>query len=56
MHSGSFYRSISLPAHVQGDKATADFEDGVLKVTIPKEKAKAVKKVKITMKKKISKK
>ncbi|MBL7058800.1 Hsp20/alpha crystallin family protein, partial [Patescibacteria group bacterium] len=33
---GSFYRSISLPAHVQGDKAIAEATDGVLKITIPK--------------------
>lgn len=56
MHAGSFYRSILLPAHVQGDKAEADFEEGVLKITIPKEKAKAAKKVKVTAKKKTSKK
>jgi len=33
---GSFFRSISLPPHVQGDKADAEALDGVLKITIPK--------------------
>jgi len=56
MQAGSFYRSVLLPAHVQGDKAEANFEEGVLKITIPKEKAKEAKKVKVTAKKKVSKK
>lgn len=34
--SGSFARSIPLPAAVQADKAKADFEDGVLTLTLPK--------------------
>lgn len=33
---GSFYRSVALPTHVDGDKASALAEDGVLKITIPK--------------------
>ncbi|MHB8903893.1 MAG: Hsp20/alpha crystallin family protein [Patescibacteria group bacterium] len=33
---GSFYRSIPLPTKVDGDKAKAINEDGVLKITIPK--------------------
>ena len=33
---GSFYRSVSLPAHVIGDKATAEADGGVLKIMIPK--------------------
>jgi HSP20 family protein len=33
---GSFYRSVPLPTHVIGDKATAEAIDGVLKVTVPK--------------------
>ena len=33
---GSFYRSVALPAHVLGDKASADAIDGVLKIMIPK--------------------
>ncbi|MEA2088815.1 MAG: Hsp20/alpha crystallin family protein [Patescibacteria group bacterium] len=33
---GSFYRSVALPAHVLGDKADADYENGILKIKIPK--------------------
>jgi HSP20 family protein len=33
---GSFYRSIPLPTKVDGDKAIAVNEDGILKITIPK--------------------
>ena len=39
---GSFTRSFTLPRTVTGDDATADFENGVLKITLPKrEEAKA---------------
>ncbi len=38
-HSGSFERSIRLPSVVQTDKARADFENGVLTVTLPKSEA-----------------
>ncbi len=33
---GSFARSITLPTQVESDKAEATFENGVLKLTIPK--------------------
>jgi HSP20 family protein len=33
---GSFSRSLTLPAGVQADKATASFEQGVLKIAVPK--------------------
>ena len=33
---GSFQRSFRVPDTVEVDKATADFEKGVLKVTLPK--------------------
>ena len=33
---GSFSRSIQLPVRVEGDKADATFEDGVLTLRIPK--------------------
>ncbi len=49
---GSFYRSIQLPAHVNGDKAQAVAEDGVLKITIPKAQAIKSKTIKIETKKK----
>ena len=34
--SGSFERSLLLPALVVADKAKAEFEDGVLTITLPK--------------------
>ena len=33
---GSFFRSIPLPTKVDGDKAVAINEDGILKITVPK--------------------
>jgi HSP20 family protein len=33
---GSFNRQLQLPIRVQGEAATATFEDGLLKLTIPK--------------------
>lgn len=39
---GSFVRSFTLPRTVVGDEAEANFENGILKVTLPKrEEAKA---------------
>jgi HSP20 family protein len=31
----SFYRQIALPARANADKVTADFDNGLLKVTVP---------------------
>ncbi len=45
---GSFERSVMLPTEVQTDKAKAEFENGVLTVTLPK--AEAVKPRTITIK------
>jgi len=33
---GSFTRSFTLPQNVSGEGAQADFEDGVLRITLPK--------------------
>jgi HSP20 family protein len=46
--SGMFERSVSLPTDVEADKARADFENGVLTITLPK--AEAVKPKTITVK------
>jgi HSP20 family protein len=45
---GAFERSVALPTDVQTDKAKADFENGVLTVTLPK--AETVKPKTITVK------
>lgn len=33
---GEFQRTLSLPDNVDGEKASASFKDGILKVTMPK--------------------
>ncbi len=35
--SGAFHRSVAMPVAVAGDKAVAEFKDGILKITIPKD-------------------
>ena len=49
---GSFYRTVSLPTKVDGDKATAVNEDGILKITVPKVAEVKPKTIKIENKKK----
>ena len=49
---GSFYRSIAMPTKVDGDKATALNEDGILKITVPKAAEVKPKTIKIENKKK----
>lgn len=51
IRKGSFERAVRLPSEVQEDKVNATYEKGVLKIVIPKTKAKAAeKKVKIKVK------
>ena len=50
-HFGSFQRTFSLPASVASDKAKAEFENGVLTLTLPKTEAAKPKSIKVTMKK-----
>ena len=51
VRSGSFHRAVQLPTAVQGDKAEAQYENGVLKVVIPKQERIKPKQVKIAVKK-----
>jgi HSP20 family protein len=56
---GSFYRSFRLPHYVDQDKIKAEYEDGLLKLRMPKKaelKAKKVKVLKPTSKKEATKK
>lgn len=48
--SGSFVRQFQLPTEVQADKAAADFEHGVLKLTLPKAEAVKPKTIKVEAK------
>jgi HSP20 family protein len=36
---GRFERSLTLPAQVRADEATADFQDGILTISLPKAEA-----------------
>jgi len=48
IRSGAFYRAVALPKAVIGEKAEANYKDGILKITVPK--AEEVKPKKITVK------
>ena len=48
---GSFFRQVALPAPVDGDKAEANFEKGMLVIRIPKRTESAAKTIKVTVKK-----
>lgn len=44
---GSFVRSFTLPANTSGEKVSADFKDGLLKVHLPKDAKAAPKAIEI---------
>lgn len=44
---GSFAQSVTLPATVQSDRAEANFNNGILKVTLPKSEEAKPKKIQI---------
>ena len=50
VRAGSFNRSVALPAAVEGDRAKAEYEDGILKITVPKSEQAKPKKIKIEVK------
>lgn len=50
VRSGSFHRAVALPTSVDGDKAEATYENGVLKITIPKSAAAQKKTIKVNSK------
>jgi HSP20 family protein len=45
--AGSFFRSVELPCAVQEEKASAEYKDGVLKLTLPKSEGEKTRKVKV---------
>lgn len=44
---GSFYRSFSLPDDADGNRVTANFKDGVLRVTLPKSEEKKPRQIEV---------
>ena len=50
MHNESFTRSISLPTSVKSDAVTAEFVNGILKITMPKVEEVKPKKISINVK------
>ena len=46
----SFVRTVTLPAEVEADKAKAEFEHGILTLTLPKAEVVKPKQIKITAK------
>lgn len=49
---GSFHRSVALPAAVDANKAKAEYEEGMLKIHIPKDEKELPKSIKVDIKKK----
>lgn len=52
VRAGSFYREVPLPTPVLEDKVTAEFEDGMLKITCPKAQPTLAKKIDVKVIKK----
>ena len=44
---GAFVRSVRLPKEVQGDKISASYKDGILRITLPKSEEAKKKEIKI---------
>lgn len=52
VRAGSFHRSVALPKAVKGEDAKAEYENGMLKITIPKEERAKPKTIKVEVKNK----
>ncbi len=50
VRKGSFHRAVALPAAVDGENASAEYKDGVLKITVPKAERAKPKQIKIAAK------
>lgn len=50
IRKGSFSRSVALPADVKEEGAKAAYENGVLKITLPKTEVKKPKKIEVEVK------
>ncbi len=51
VRSGSFFRSVALPSRVLADDAKAEYEKGVLKISIPKSSEAKAKSIPISISK-----
>lgn len=51
VRSGSFHRMISLPTSVNGEQTTAEYEKGLLTITLPKKEEQHPKPIDIKVKK-----
>lgn len=51
VRTGRFARSVALPVAVDGERAEAEYHNGVLKITVPKMEEKKAKSIKINVKK-----
>ncbi len=52
VRSGSFFRQVAMPVPVMEDKVSAEFSDGVLKITCPKATPVSAKKIAVKVVKK----
>ncbi|MFQ5963360.1 MAG: Hsp20/alpha crystallin family protein [Candidatus Scalinduaceae bacterium] len=48
--SGSFSRTINLPASVDSNKVQAEYKDGILKINLPKKEETKAKKIEVKVK------
>ena len=46
---GAFARSVALPTAVDGDKVTAEYKDGILKVVLPKKEERESRPIKVVV-------
>lgn len=51
VRSGSFYRQVALPSTVDAEKAEASFDQGMLRISIPKRGEEKGKTIKVNVKK-----
>lgn len=51
VRSGSFYRQVALPSMVDADRAEASFDQGMLRITVPKRGDEKGKTIKVNVKK-----
>jgi HSP20 family protein len=48
---GSFERMVKLPTSVKGEKAVAEYKNGVLKIVVPKKEETKTRRIKVSVKK-----